>query len=158
MEGELLTDEEIIERIMRKPSAQIVLTGGEPSLFIDEEFIRRLKKETGLAVAIETNGTRKLPKGIDWITVSPKYGLPGGGEEKIRVDHADELKIVDLGQELNDYFKLECVGPDTAMLLQPCFTENREEREKNTRRTIERVLEDPRWRLSLQTHRYMGIR
>ena len=68
-DGKMMSDEEIINEIKRQPSAQIVLTGGEPSLYIDDDFVSKLKEETGLPIAIETNGTHKLPKGIDWITV-----------------------------------------------------------------------------------------
>lgn len=153
-----MTDEEIIEEVGKYNARQIVLTGGEPSLHIDEEFVKRLKNATNLEIAIETNGTKELPAGIDWVTVSPKIGLQGQRDAAIRVKHADELKVVDIGQSLEEYFSLGCVGPETAMLLQPCFVENEEERIRNTRRTIGRVLSDPRWRLSLQTHRFMGIR
>ena len=158
----MMSDEDIIEEVKRYPAAQIVLTGGEPSLFIDEDFIRRLKEGTGLPVAIETNGTRELPEGIDWVTVSPKTDMGVAGERfeegNIRVKRADELKVVEVGQDLEKYFSLDCVTPETVMLLQPCYVEDREEREKNTRRTIGRVLCDPRWRLSLQTHRMIGVR
>ena len=156
--GTWMTDEEIISEVKKLPASQIVLTGGEPSLFIDEAFIQSLKDASRLPVAIETNGSRELPVNIDWVTVSPKIGMSPTGDASIRVKHADEVKVVDIGQDLEPYFKLSCVGKDTVMLLQPCHVEDREECKKNTRLTIRRVLEDPRWRLSLQTHRYMGIR
>lgn len=158
-EGILMSDEDIIEEVKKYKAAQIVLTGGEPSLFIDEEFIRNLKVGCQLPIAIETNGTRELPEGIDWVTVSPKFGMDGqGSEANLKVKRADELKVVETGQPLEPYFDLSCVDSSTVMLLQPCFVENPEEREKNTRRTIGRVLSDPRWRLSLQTHRLIGVR
>lgn len=152
-----MTDEEIIDEVKKYKGAQIVLTGGEPSLFIDQEFIYKLKKETELPITIETNGTNILPSGIDWVTVSPKTGMSETGASEVKCRHADEMKVVDIGQDLNLYFNLDCVGPGTEMLLQPCWVENSEERYKNTRRTIRRVMNDPRWRLSLQTHRYVGI-
>lgn len=156
--GVLMTDEEIIGEVNKYKGAQIVLTGGEPSLYIDADFIQRLKDFTGMEVAIETNGTNLLPENIDWVTVSPKVGMQGRGDASLKVKYADELKVVDIGQELDDYFCLPFITPETAMLLQPCFVEDPEEREKNTRRTIVRVLSDPRWRLSLQTHRFMGVK
>lgn len=157
--GVAMSDEEIIEEVKRYPAKQIVLTGGEPSLFIDSEFIRKLKSATGREITIETNGTRTLPEGIDWVTVSPKFGMSKTGDSSIaRGLKADELKVVDVGQPLEPYFNLECVDADTILLLQPCYDADEEIREKNTRRTIQRVLDDPRWRLSLQTHRFMGIR
>ena len=156
-DGIMMTDDEIIQEVMKYPASQIVLTGGEPSLFIDSGLIKKLKEATGLRIAIETNGTREVPEEIDWITVSPKIGMSEIGDSKIRIQRADELKVVDIGQNLEPYFNLKCVGEDTAMLLQPCFVEDLNEREKNTRLTIRRVLSDPRWRLSLQTHRLVGI-
>lgn len=157
-DGEEMTDEQIIVEVKKSRAPQIVLTGGEPSLFIDEDFIRKLHGETGKFICIETNGTRELPEGIDWITVSPKIGMSMSGNAEIKVRHADELKVVDIGQDLSPYFLLPCVDSSTEFLLQPCYVEDEEEREKNTRRTVRRVLEDPRWRLSLQTHRYLGVR
>lgn len=157
-EGEFMTDDQIIEEAKKYPAQQIVLTGGEPSLFIDEEFISRIKESTGLPIAIETNGTRLIPSGIDWVTVSPKIGMSESGNTEIKALKADELKVVDVGQPLEPYFSLPCVTPETAMLLQPCHVEDEQQTEKNTRRTIQRVLSDPRWRLSLQTHRFIGVR
>ena len=153
-----MTDDEIVEAINSQPSAQIVLTGGEPSLFIDREFIDHLHTHTGLPVAIETNGTKVLPAGIDWITVSPKTGMSSIGDASIKVERADELKVVDVGQDLCPYLSLPCVTEKTVFLLQPCYVDDPEEREKNTRRTIRRVMENPRWRLSLQTHRIIGVK
>lgn len=157
-DGKLMEDDEIIERVKACKAQMIVLTGGEPSLHIDGEFIKLLKRSTGKIIAIETNGTRELPEGIDWITVSPKEGMSEIGNVELAVRHADELKVVDIGQDLEKYFELNCVGTRTRMLLQPCYVEDLEEWKKNTRRTIRRVMEDPRWRLSLQMHRYLGVR
>lgn len=152
-----MSDEEIIAEVNKYPAPMIVLTGGEPSLWIDEEFVSLLKKATGKRVAIETNGTRELPEGIDWVTVSPKTGMSSTGDAKVRCRRADELKVVDIGQDLEPYFKMACVNEATKMLLQPCYTDDGEIRKNNTRRTIRRVMQDPRWRLSLQTHRFLGI-
>lgn len=152
-----MTDDEIIDEVKKMSAQQIVLTGGEPSLFIDEFFIKRLKKETGLKIAIETNGTHPLPEGIDWVTVSPKEGMSNFGDTSLQVVHADELKVVDTGQNLEPYFNLDCVDEKTIMVLQPCYTENPDTRESNLKNTINKVLKDPRWRLSLQTHKFLGI-
>lgn len=156
--GVEMTDEQIIDEVNRYPARWIVLTGGEPSLWIDSEFICRLKRDTDKMIAIETNGSLPIPAEIDWITVSPKSGMAGAGDYDLLVARADELKVVDVGQSLEDYFNLECVTPQTRMFLQPCFTDNEEECRKNIERTISKVLEDPRWTLSLQTHRFLGIR
>lgn len=153
-----MSDEEIINEVKKYKARQIVLTGGEPSLFIDDAFINDLKKSTGMRIAIETNGTNPLPKGIDWVTVSPKEGINISGDAGLSVDYADELKVVDCGQPLESYFTLKCVKSTTVMLLQPCYLENPEKSQANIKKTISRVLEDPRWRLSLQSHKMLGIR
>ena len=157
-EGIFMTDDEIVAEVNKYPAPLIVLTGGEPSFFIDEEFIYLLKAKTCKSIAIETNGTLPLPQGIDWITLSPKTGMSSIGDTNVVLDYADEVKVVDIGQDLDQYFHLDCIDRTTEMLLQPCYVDNPVEREKNTRRTIRRVLEDPRWRLSVQTHRYIGVR
>ena len=157
-EGRMMSDEEIIAEVKKYPARWIILTGGEPSLWIDEDFVGKLKIATGKKIAIETNGTKELPRNIDWVTVSPKSGMSSVGDAEVVCRHADELKVVDIGQDLEEYFSLGCVGKETRMLLQPCYVEDEEEREKNTRRTIQRVLDDPRWSLSLQTHRFLKIR
>lgn len=95
----------------------------------------------GYKIHIETNGTMTLPDGIDWITVSPKT-------KKIALKKADEIKLVYLGQEdissWNDF-------PARFRFLQPCSC-------KNTKETIDWILENPQWRLSLQTQKYLDIR
>lgn len=151
-----MTDAEILEVVSGFRAQQIVLTGGEPALFIDEDFIRLLKT-TCIPIAIETNGTKILPPGIDWVTVSPKIGMSDSGDTTILVDHANELKVVYVGQDLEQYFNLKCVAEDTVMLLQPCFIEDPVLYNKNIAITVQTVLADPRWRLSLQTHRFIGI-
>ena len=161
-DGAEMSDDEIVAEVMRYPQSRwIVLTGGEPSLWIDDDFVGMLKERTGKHIAIETNGTRPLPQGIDWVTVSPKGGMdphlatPLSGLE---VERADEIKVVDIGQDLEPYFNMPCRVEATVMCLQPCHVSDEEESRRNTARTVARVERDPRWRLSLQTHRYLNIR
>ena len=157
-DGIPMTDDAIVHAVNLYKADWIVLTGGEPSLFIDREFIHLLKRATGKKIAIETNGTHPLPEDIDWITVSPKEGMVINGNAEIVVDRADELKVVDIGQDLSQYFTLSCVAPSTEMVLQPCWDSDEEKTASNIKATISRVLADPRWRLSLQTHKFVGIR
>ena len=97
----MMSDEEIIAEVMRYPQARIVvLTGGEPSLFIDEAFISKLKTATGKTISIETNGTNALPEGIDWVTLSPKTGFDGGDLQPLLLTERDELTVVYVGQRL----------------------------------------------------------
>ena len=156
-EGKEMTDEEIVAEVNKYPGKWVILTGGEPSLWIDEGFIRFLKQSTGKMVAVETNGSRKLPEGVDWVTVSPKSGFDGAGQYEILIEHANELKVIDLGQPLHPYLSLKCVKKDTYLCLQPCHVENTSDNTLNLRRTIHRVLNDPRWNLSAQMHRYLHI-
>lgn len=156
-EGVYMSDDDIIHAVNLYTASWIVLTGGEPALHIDSDFVRMLKRATGKKVAIETNGTVALPDEIDWVTVSPKEGICGGEGGRIVVSHADELKVVDVGQELSPYFELPCRGEQTLMYLQPCYVADKKERESNRLRTLNRVLADPRWTLSVQLHRFLGI-
>lgn len=157
-EGVVMSDTDIIRAVNLYKAEWVVLTGGEPSLWIDKDFVRLLKQATGKKVAIETNGTHEVPEGIDWVTVSPKTGIEGmKGNPEIKVGRADEIKVVDVGQPLEGFFNLPCRRENTLMYLQPCYVEDEKKREANTLRTVRRVLEDPRWTLSLQTHRFIGI-
>ncbi len=156
--GVEMTDEEIFDAVRAYPAEWVVLTGGEPSLWIDEEFVEQLKLTTGKSVAIETNGSVSLPGNIDWVTLSPKTGMPGAGDYRIEVRSADEIKVVEIGQDLEGYFSLPCRTEDTIMYLQPCHVEDGHINRLNMARTVDRVLSDPRWRLSVQLHRFLGIR
>lgn len=157
-EGIMMNDDDIIRAVNLYKADWIVLTGGEPALAIDDEFVRTLQRTTGKKVAIETNGTCELPESIDWVTVSPKCGMEEiGGDATIRCKRADEIKVVDLGQPLDGYFDLPCREEKTLMYLQPCYVEDEEQYSRNRLKTVRRVLADPRWTLSVQIHRYLGI-
>ena len=156
-DGVFMEDEAIIRAVNLYSADWIVLTGGEPSLWIDNDFVTLLKRATGKKVAIETNGTRPVPESVDWVTVSPTCDLKGAGRALLAVSRADELKVVDLGQDLDRYFDLPCVDDKTLMYLQPCFVEDEKEFERNRYSTVKRVLADPRWTLSVQLHRYLRI-
>lgn len=153
-DGVEMEDEEILARVEEYPTDRVVITGGEPSLWIDDAFIDMLHKN-GKKVAIETNGTHPLPDSIDWVTCSPKGGMAPGGEN-LRIGRADEIKVVNVGQDLEQYFSLPIEGKPL-MFLQPCYVDDPQERERNIQDTIARVKRDPRWRLSLQTHRLLNI-
>ena len=152
--GTMMSDEEIVAEVCRYPQARIVvLTGGEPSLHIDAALVAKLKRATGKIITIETNGTRLLPEGIDWVTLSPKMGFEGGDLQPVVLDECDELKVVYRGQRLDGYFGIRA----KEYFLQPCYCDDEDERIANMRATIEAVMSDSRWRLSLQTHRIVGI-
>ena len=154
-EGTMMSLPEIVEQVMQYPQAPlIVLTGGEPSLWIDEDFVMGLKQMTGKRIAIETNGTRPLPHGIDWVTLSPKTGLGNSGDLPVMLTRCDELKVVYLGQDLSQY---DSITADHRY-LQPCWVANPDQCRSNMQDTVQAVLDHPEWRLSLQTHRILDIR
>lgn len=155
--GIYMSDDDIIHAVNLHKADWIVLTGGEPGLQIDPQFIHLLKRATGKKIAIETNGTVDLPEGIDWITVSPKNGICGKEAPIKESIKADEIKVVDVGQPLEPYFELSCIKDSTLMYLQPCYVEDKKQFRLNQLSTVKRVFEDTRWTLSVQLHRYLNI-
>lgn len=152
--GKMMSLQEIVDEVNKYPLAPlVVLTGGEPSLFIDEAFVAELKQKTGKTVAIETNGTRPLPYNLDWVTFSPKTAFEGGDMEPCQLTTCDELKVVYLGQDLAQYDGIEA----KYRFLQPCFMENEEQRNANMQACVAAVKAHPDWRLSLQIHRILNI-
>lgn len=153
--GVKMTLDEIIAQVNQYPNAPLlVLTGGEPSLFIDEIFVAELKVRTCKCIAIETNGTRELPTNLDWVTLSPKTAFKGGDLEPCVVTRCDELKVVYLGQDLRQYDSIQTAH----RFLQPCFSEDESQRQANMKSCVEAVMNHPSWRLSLQIHRILNIR
>lgn len=123
----------------------VVLTGGEPMLQVDDALIAALHRQK-FSIAIETNGTLPVPRSIDWICVSPKAGA------ELVQKSGDELKLV--------YPQPENTPEDFAgldfrnFLLQPMDSADKA---GNTQAALAYCLEHPQWRLSLQTHKLMGI-
>lgn len=150
----MMSAPEIVEQVMRYPGAPlIVLTGGEPALHIDTALIQALKL-TGKTIAIETNGTLPLPDGIDWVTLSPKTAFQGGEALPCIITSCDELKVVYTGQNLNQYDHIKA----QQRFLQPCYVDDLKHRLLGLQATVKAVLDNPQWRLSLQTHKLLGIR
>jgi 7-carboxy-7-deazaguanine synthase (Cx14CxxC type) len=123
----------------------VVLTGGEPLLQVDAALIQALHAR-GFSLALETNGTIAVPPEIDWICVSPKADAP------LAQVQGHELKLV-YPQPGVDPARFEGLDFDR-FLLQPMDGPAREE---NTQAAIAYCLAHPRWRLSVQTHKYLGI-
>lgn len=125
----------------------VVCTGGEPLLQLDVALIDAFHA-AGFEVAIETNGTQPAPAGLDWICVSPKAGAP------LRLVQGDELKLVypqtEPEAQPERFESLEF----RHFFLQPMDGDQRVE---NTQRALAYCLAHPRWRLSLQTHKLLGI-
>jgi 7-carboxy-7-deazaguanine synthase len=123
----------------------VVLTGGEPALQLDTALIAALHDEK-FEVAIETNGTLPLPEGIDWICVSPK------ADAGLAITSGDELKLV-FPQSLAMPAQFESLA-FTHRFLQPMDGPNQA---SNTQQAIDYCLAHPAWRLSIQTHKFLGI-
>ena len=123
----------------------VVFTGGEPLLQIDGPLINAMHHQ-GFQIAVETNGTITAPDGIDWVCVSPK------GQQPLAQRSGQELKFV-FPQPGVDPAQFEELDFER-FFLQPM---DGPDREANTRAAIAYCLEHPRWRLSVQTHKYIGI-
>jgi len=123
----------------------VVLTGGEPLLQVDLTLVKELKRNN-FKIAIETNGTILAPRGIDWICVSPKIG------NKLVQDFGDELKLVFPQKGVNpiDFekfsFKNFSLQPKDGRFIK-----------QNTKLTINYCMKNPKWNLSIQTHKILGI-
>ncbi|HYC50308.1 MAG TPA: 7-carboxy-7-deazaguanine synthase [Gemmatimonadaceae bacterium] len=126
----------------------VVCTGGEPLLQVDRALVDALHA-IGFEIAVETNGTQDAPVGLDWICVSPKAGA------LLRLINGSELKLVypQVQQEAQPE-RFEHLG-FTHFFLQPMDGPLLSE---NTQRAIEYCLAHPKWRLSLQTHKLLGLR
>ena len=123
----------------------VVFTGGEPALQIDEELIAKLHS-LGFEIAIETNGTLPIPGAVDWVCVSPKVGT------SLKVKSGNELKVIFPQQGIN----LEALS---ALTFQYHFIQPMDgpKLKQNTEKAIAYCRENPQWRLSIQSHKYLGI-
>lgn len=140
--------EDIVRAVSAFPAKMVVLTGGEPALQVDKKLVDALHAVNKF-LAIETNGTRPLPSGIDYITVSPKE------TGKLALSEADEVKVVYVGQDVEKY--REWISA-SRYFLQPCSNEVDGILSDNREEVIRYCLDHPNWRLSLQTHKILNIR
>ena len=148
-----MTDDEVVAEISRyevrgtryedcKPL--IVLTGGEPTLQVDEAFVDLLHQH-GYEVAMESNGTRPAPQNLDWLTVSPKQKPVHQRCSEVKVVFTDAEHVSDFELEADYYY------------LQPCDTGDPERNKAITQACVEYIKQHPKWRLSLQTHKLIDI-
>ena len=149
--GGVYSAKQLIEKIKslwvsRDDNIAVVLTGGEPLLQVNEELVAALKQEQ-IYIAVETNGTLDAPDHIDWICMSPKANT------EIKLKKGNEIKII---------FPQESLDPEKFSLfdfsefyLQPMDSNKYQE---NLNATITYCQKNPKWKLSLQTHKILGIR
>ncbi len=143
--------DEIADKISDYPCNWIIWTGGEPTLQLTDEVVRFFK-EKGYNQAIETNGTRTLPNGLDYITCSPKIQYE---TIKSRIPEVDELRFpIGAGIALPE---ISVLPKAKFYFVSPIFNDA-EIIPENMQYCVELVKNNPQWRLSLQTHKLIGIR
>lgn len=130
----------------RAAERAVVFTGGEPLLQLDQALIDAVKA-AGYYIAVETNGTIPVPDGIDWICVSPK------GSAELRQMAGQELKLVWPQEELKPEAFLDL--DFERFYLQPMDGNSQE---ANTRSVVDYCLQNPKWRMSVQTHKFVGLK
>lgn len=132
-----------------------VVTGGEPSLQLDSELIDALH-DTGMKVAVETNGTKPLPPYVDFVTVSPKSPFTTGAD--VMIGKADEVKVVMTEnistEEIRCFERIEA----SYYYIQPCDTGIGSTNEAIMQRCVQFVKDHPNWRLSLQQQKILNVK
>lgn len=147
-----MDDGDILKAILPYPTRFVVITGGEPALQMDDGLTDLLHSH-GYTIAIETNGTLPVPKGIDWLTVSPKQAFVGEAARPV-VRRCDELKCVFDGTTPVDDYGIKA----DYYYLQPCDTGDSGRNRAIAAACIDYIKSHPRWRLSLQTHKLAGFK
>jgi 7-carboxy-7-deazaguanine synthase (Cx14CxxC type) len=126
----------------------VVMTGGEPMLQVDDALVEALHAQ-GFAIAIESNGTIAVHPGIDWVCISPKAG------SEVEQRKGNELKLV-WPQAGSNASAMESWGFDN-FLIQPMDSGDSFANESNRKSAIKFVSQNPKWRLSLQNHKLLGL-
>lgn len=161
-----MTAEQIVARVAElydipnERRKMVVLTGGEPSLQVDKELIDALHA-VGFYICIETNGTRPLQEGIDWITCSPKK------DTQLSLRKVNEVKVVFTGdydpeiwreQIEAEHWMLQPLRYTGEWLIEHAVDEWEDDRNDNLDDTVRYILSHPFWRLSVQLHKIVGLR
>lgn len=165
-----MSAEEIVKNVKQYTTRFVVLTGGEPSLQVDDTLVAALH-EAGFYIAVETNGTRLLPEGIDWVTVSPKQPLTTTSLPQIESGRVNEIKVVFNGTANDILLSVEHLEkeaeytrdsfhnlPSPLLFLQPCDVGDAQHNAEITRQCIEYIMQHPCWQLSLQTHKLANFK
>ena len=151
-----MNEDEIVQEASRYKPRHIVITGGEPAMQLTQSLVDKLH-EVGFFIQVETNGTLPLPEGIDWVTCSPK-------SSPVRKDlKMNELKVLYQGLGDDPEHFLESLPKRRSrrglcLFLQPLDTGDEERNRIILRETIAYILQHPKWSLSLQTHKMLGIK
>ena len=163
--GEIVAEALNLYDIPNERRKMVVLTGGEPSLQVDTPLIDALHA-AGFYICIETNGTRPLPEGIDWITCSPKQPL-AISHLPLALTKVNEVKVVFTGtydpeiwrQHLQaEHWLLQPLRYTGEWLMMSGIDEWEDDRNDNLPETVRYILAHPFWRLSVQLHKIAGLR
>lgn len=150
--GEIVAEAQSLAK--RQLPSLVVLTGGEPTLQVDAHLVDLLHTKFA-EVAIETNGTRPIPRGVDFITLSPKEDFCSGGPE-VMIGKADEVKVVFDANHNPEFWFAHTMAKE--YFLQPCDTGNEAQNRYINEKCVKYIKEHPWWRLSLQTQKILSIR
>jgi len=156
-----MTEEQIVEEVLRYPCHYVVITGGEPTLQLTTSLVDLLHQHNKY-VMMETNGTLPLAEGcqVDWITCSPKLYTSADGIRlvaPIKLDRIDELKVVYEGDGEQDMSQYDVYSAQEYR-LQPCDVKDTVRNQHILEQTINYILQHPKWKLSLQTHKIINVR
>ncbi len=170
---QIVAEAQALYDIPNERRKMLVLTGGEPGLQVDKPLLDALHA-AGFYICIETNGTRPLPEGIDWITCSPKVErldtrLSHSGEvpTKLALKRVNEVKVVYTGeydpeiwreQLQAEHWLLQPLRFTGEWLMQSGIDEWQDDRNANLDDTVRYILTHPFWRLSVQLHKIVGLR
>ena len=170
---QIVAEAQALYDIPNERRKMLVLTGGEPSLQVDKPLLDALHA-AGFYICIETNGTRPLPEGIDWITCSPKFerldtrlGHSGEVPTKLALKRVNEVKVVYTGeydpeiwreQLQAEHWLLQPLRFTGEWLMQSGIDEWQDDRNDNLDDTVRYILTHPFWRLSVQLHKIVGLR
>lgn len=149
-----LTEEEIVRQVAEFPARMVVITGGEPTLQLTASLVDKLH-EAGKTIAIETNGTRPVPRNVDWITVSPKAAFLREVAKPV-IKTAHEVKIVLDG--IHTYEDPTFGITAAHYYVQPCDTGDKARNRDIINHCIQFVKKTPLWKLSLQTQKILRVR
>ena len=149
-----LTEDEIASEIAKYPASLVVITGGEPTLQLTRSLVDKIH-DLGKMVAIETNGTREVPRNIDWVTVSPKAPFVGEIGKPI-IKTAQEVKIV--LDDLHTYDDPTFGIVAARYFVQPCDTGDEQRNREIIEHCVNFIKANPKWKLSLQTQKILRVR
>ena len=151
-----MTEWEIMQQVQQeapvKKGLMVVLTGGEPTIQNLDKLVRLLHEE-GYYIAIETNGTGRIPAGIDWVTISPKDAFVGAKGATV-IKTCNELKVVFEGIAP----KVDLMMKADYYYLQPCDKGDAQLNEAITQQCVEFIKQNPKWQLSIQTQKILKVR